>query len=186
MSNIRTRALRTLIASALTGLVGCASVQAPHGYLPDASSEQIDVYGGWITLEYSAGNSVETADGEFIAFQDSSVYVLTEFRLIRIPSKDVRRASVDIYSKNTLTFALWTVAGTASATTHGWYVIISAPLWLLTGIPSTISESMDGRLERGNPSTSWWLSASKFSRFPQGIPKGIDPDNLALKKYRYE
>lgn len=137
-------------------------------------------------MEYSAGNSVETADGEFIAFQDSSVYVLTEFRLIRIPSKDVRRASVDIYSKNTLTFALWTVAGTASATTHGWYVIISAPLWLLTGIPSTISESMDGRLERGNPSTSWWLSASKFSRFPQGIPKGIDPDNLALKKYRYE
>ncbi len=186
MSNIRSRALMILIASALTVFVGCASVQAPHGYLPDASNAQKNVYGGWITLEYSAGNAVETTDGEFIAFQDSSAYVLTEFRLIRIPSTDIKRASLDIYSKNTLLFALWTVAGTATTATHGWYLIISAPLWLLTGIPSTISESMDGRLAEEKPSISWWLSTSKFSRFPQGIPKGIDPDNLVLKKYRYE
>lgn len=183
MSNTNLLALKLLLAAAIAIFSGCASVQAPSGYLPAASETQWDVHGGWITVEYSDRGTISTADGEFIAFQDSVIYVLTESEPVSIRCKEVRSASFDIYSKKTGLFAGWTLLGSVSVLSHGYFAVFSLPLWLLTGIPSTISESLDGRYAENTPTIYWWQSISKFSRFPQGIPKQVDLRELKLKRF---
>ncbi len=183
MSNTNLPALKLLLVAAIAIFSGCASVQAPSGYLPGASETQWDVYGGWITVAYSDSGTINTADGEFIGFQDSVVYVLTKSEPVSIRCEDVRSASFDIYSKKTWLFAGWTLLGSVSVLSHGYYAVLSLPLWLLTGIPSTISESLDGRYAENTPTIYWWQSISKFSRFPQGIPKQVDLRELKLKRF---
>lgn len=186
MSNINSVIRIVFLPLAIAALSGCASVQAPDGYLPDASGTQWDVYGGWITVDYGEKDSINTVEGEFIGFQDSVVYILTESDLFTIRYEKVRSASLDVNTRQTGLFAGWTLLGTLSTASHGWYFILSAPLWLLTGIPSTVSASYDGRYADDHPGIAWWQSVTKFSRFPQGIPKGVDLNRLKLKRYPHE
>jgi hypothetical protein len=49
------------------------------------------------------------------------------------------------------------------------YSKITAHLWLFTGIPATVGESVRDRYESEYPDDAYWESIKKFSRFPQGI-----------------
>ncbi len=186
MSNTSSLMKRVLLLATFATLSGCATVQAPRGYLPGAKGTQWDVYGGWITVKYSAGDSVNTTEGEFIGLRDSLVYVLTESEPVSIRCDKVRSATIDVHTRQTGTFAVWTTLGSISVLSHGMFMIFSFPMWLLTGIPNTVSASYDGRYATDDPTIYWWQLVSKFSRFPQGIPKEIHLQKLKLKHYYRE
>lgn len=78
-------------------------------------------------------------------------------------------------------FGLWTFGGTISTISNGYYLIFTAPFWLLTGIPATVGESSRDRYDEENPDSSFWISIQKFARFPQGLPEDIVLKNLKSK-----
>lgn len=177
---------KVLLLGAIAALPGCASVQAPGGYLPGADGAQSDVYGGWITVKYREGDSIYTAGGEFISFRDSVIYVLTESEPVSIRYEKVISASLDVNTRLSDVFAAWTILGTLSTSSHGYYMFLTVPLWLSAGIPSAITASRDGLYADYPSSIAWWQGISRFSRFPQGIPKEVNLQSLKLKKFPHE
>jgi len=60
----------------------------------------------------------------------------------------------------------------------GFLLIISAPLWILTGSLSVAGASREAIIEFPRDS---WREFGKFSRFPQGLPMNIDRASLKRK-----
>ncbi|HUI29999.1 MAG TPA: hypothetical protein VLX91_07270 [Candidatus Acidoferrales bacterium] len=182
MSNIKFLTAKLFSLFAVFAISGCAVTKAPSGYLPDDTETQWEVYGGWITLDLSTKAKDSTVAGEFIAFQDSSVYVLTETKPVVVPCGKISHAALEFHSNKSGIVGGWTALGTLSTISHGFFFILTAPLWLLTGIPATISESYSGKFNQTKPDLDWWSENKKYSRFPQGIPRGLDLYRLKLKK----
>lgn len=165
-------------------ILGCASTYAPEAYLPETEDVQRETYGGWITL-VTAPDSLAPEEnwmqysGEFISMDEENIYLLYD-SLYLIPKKKIYSSVIEIDEKNSTTFGFWTAGGIASTVTNGVFLIITAPLWLLAGIPTTVGESVRDRYEAEYPDDGYWESIMKFSRFPQGITD-IDLKNLRPK-----
>ena len=174
---------------------GCAVTRAPWGWHEQNSNINYNAWGGWIYLRVipdeaksidDYDNNFQNVDlkaggGEFITFQDSLVYILFENKLIKVPYYRIYRAELEIGKTNKVWFALWTFLGIVSTGSHGLVSVISAPIWLLSGTVSTISESYRNRFVLKHIDYDWWLNAKKFSRFPQGLSADFDLSQLKSK-----
>ena len=97
--------------------------------------------------------------------------------LYQIPKNKIKSSILELDSKNATGYGLWTAGGIVSTISHGFFLIISAPVWLVTGIPTTILESSRDRYEAEYPDEIYWNEVKKFARFPQGVD-GIDLSQL--------
>jgi hypothetical protein len=163
---------------------GCVLTKAPKGWLSDPEDLASNVRGGWIEIEWFVANrsdrssrSVEEAMGELIAVHDDSLYVLTSKDLHAIAVDQIKRSRLFIYDSHLGSLQSWAFAGLLSTMSHGVFLILSAPMWLISGIAITASHSRQplvsydpGRnsLQRFNLDT-----IRAYSRFPQGMPKGF-------------
>jgi hypothetical protein len=165
-------------------LTGCVSTRAPSGWLAPAESLPTDVYGGWIKLHTKDLIGYEnTHRGEFIGIRDSSVFLLTEKgELKMISMKNVRNANLYIHQNYGSEAALTTLAGTASTISGGFALIITAPIWIITGTILTINASFKGNYSQHEPDSAWWNSVKQFARFPQGPPENITYSPLKTKQ----
>ena len=68
-------------------VAGCAGHSAPHGWLPSANEMATQAYGAWIRVEYMRDGLRRADQGEFLAVDRDTVYLLTfsEFLKISIP-----------------------------------------------------------------------------------------------------
>lgn len=162
-------------------MVSCATRIAPRKWLPTAKEALRDTYGGWIVVvsEDSHGNMVKSA-GEFIAYQEGTAYILTGTGPIVVPADEVISVSLAVYRNDTGKIILWTVGGTLSTISHGYYLIFTAPAWVLAGSIAGIIESKGGVVVINEEYFSW-DKTKKFARFPQGLPDGIDLSELNPK-----
>ena len=170
------RALAGAVAVALT-VSGCASTKAPSGWLPDARQSAYEASGGWIAAQVGPRDSSREVRGELIAVQGDSVFVLTVAGFEAIPAARIRAAQVASYDVNWGILSGWWVAGTLSTASHGWLLIVSAPIWILTGSLSTAAASRAPIVRY--PDRAWYELGS-FARFPQGLPPGLDRSALRL------
>ncbi len=184
---------------------GCATSFAPTGWLPEVEELQQDSHGGWLTVtclvNYSpmerlrqselnilfqsqiGSEGTYTLGGEFITTSNDTVYLLTTSGfLYSLHHNQIVEATLDLYNKSTNTFRSWTILGTISTFSHGLWLISTAPLWLITGIANTSGESYRDRWSELLPTSDWWLSLRKYSRFPQGMPEGLDRSKLITKR----
>ncbi|MBI5512467.1 MAG: hypothetical protein HY909_01790 [Deltaproteobacteria bacterium] len=61
----------------------------------------------------------------------------------------------------------WSIAGLVSTITHGFFLVISAPVWLLSGsIVTALNWSPTTRLANCS-------EAAPYARFPQGLPESM-------------
>jgi len=174
----------SLLAFSFLLITGCATTYAPEAYLPDTDDVQTETYGGWLTLVtipdiLKPEEKWMQYSGEFISLDEDNVYLLYD-SLYLIPKKKISSSIIELDEKNSTEYGLWTAGGTAATVSNGWFLIITAPLWLLAGIPTTIGESVRDRYETEYPDDEYWESIKKFSRFPQGIT-GIDLTNIKPK-----
>ena len=123
------------------------------------------------------GNKYLQYNGEFISSDTLSVYLLAD-SLYVVNKVDVISSILELDKKNSTDFGLWTAGGCLLTITNGFFAVITAPIWLITGIPVAIGESVRDRYESDNPNSTYWNSIQKFARFPQGI---ADIDITALK-----
>jgi hypothetical protein len=151
---------------------GCATTYAPDNWLPDTPDVTQNVYGGWITVITEPDSLYPNEKwmqygGELISLDDNDIYLLYD-SLYQIPKKKIRNSTLELDEKNATVYGVWTFLGTLSTISNGKFLIITAPLWLLIGIPATVGESVRDRYEMEEPTQEYWDSINKFARFPQG------------------
>ena len=170
-----------VVALGLAALAGCAGNNAPAGFLASPDETARTAWGGWISLEFAStpeptdprpAARVSRLEGELIAVGEDSVYVLAAGGVTAVSVASVRRATLTAYDSKAGELGAWTLVGTLSTLSHGVGLIISAPLWLATGITATSEQSHKGRVS-GTERRSW-EDMRPFARFPQGLPPALD------------
>ncbi len=172
-SNYIGRGLLCLLASVL--VLGCARNTAPSGWLSPAAEASHEAYGGWAMVRDSAGTQT---DGELIAVNRDSVYVLTTGGLVVIPVRRVAKLNVTGYNSAAGTLALWGLAGTLGTISHGWLLLFSSPAWIIT---SSIAAAAHSREPREIYPDVELNKLRIYARFPQGIPAVTDRRQLRPK-----
>jgi hypothetical protein len=158
----------------------CAAAPGPEGWLPSPKEALSDAFGAWMIVEYSSESGIKTAEGEFIAVEKNTVYLLTGISLEEIPILKVQHVTFATY-KETRIVGAWTFLGFLSTISHGYFAAASAPIWLFTGIYNASAESTGGITDSD---FVVWDEIRKYARFPQGIPQGVDLRQLKRKPYR--
>jgi hypothetical protein len=168
-----------VIASALVLFaLGCASTTAPLKWLSPPRETQRLAYGGWISANYTADRKKSEAHGELLAIHTDSLFVLAANNLIAIPLKKITKAKLTAYDANTGPLTAWSVLGTLSTASHGFGLIISAPVWIISGTAATSAQSYAPQLSFPKKS---WGEFRKYARFPNGLPPNIDRRALRSK-----
>ena len=165
-------------AAGLLILWGCASTNAPRDWLPGAAEMQSDAFGAWITLSPKQHSRADRMSGELIAVQPDSVFILVQDSLVAMPRAGIADATLAAYDNHWGSLWGWTALGAVSTLSHGIFLILSAPLWILVGSITAASASHEPiRQYPDRP----WEELKKFARFPQGLPVGIDRGALRGK-----
>jgi hypothetical protein len=166
---------RVLAALLAASVAGCATNPAPKGWLPPAAKAQAQAYGGWISLTCKKAEAVTLVEGELIAVSDDRVYVLADSGLVDVPHESVVKATLAAYATGDGELAGWSALGTVSTLSHGVYLVITAPIWIVAGIMAAGGESRAGlRRYPEKPLASFRL----YARFPQGLPTGLEASAL--------
>jgi len=168
------RALCALLPLMVVHLA-CAGTSAPDGFLPEPEDAGQEGFGAWIEVERVGQPRVE---GEFIAVDDETVYVLdAKGALIDIPRAQVTKAKLATYESQADLIGGWATLGTLSTLSHGFILIISAPVWIVAG-GLTARAVSEEPLEHA----PWqdWAKLRRFARFPQGLPPGAVPAPKSL------
>lgn len=127
--------------------------------------------------------SKTTLKGEFIALQDQLICILTQNdSVVFIPVFSIYYAVLETHEHKYGPLALWTLIGTLSTISHGFFLIITAPVWLISGTISTVNASYEGYFTKKHPDIEWWKSVERYARFPQGLPGGVNINSIKPKK----
>lgn len=106
--------------------------------------------------------------GELVACDETHAYLYANAvsgqPWLMVPWDDITEASVLLGGPATAVFTTWTVLGTLSAGSHGFFAIVSAPIWLGVGIPTIFwarsEQDVTGKCAEIKP----------YARYPQGMP----------------
>ena len=175
--------IRIPVLSLLIFIIGgCAHSYAPNRWLPDTNQIQTEAYGGWLTIDYEPLND-QTIEikGEYITSDTSNIYILYDSLFI-IPKAKIIDAVLEIDDKNTSEYDGWTILGSASTLSHGWFLGFTFPMWLATGISASSGESFRDRYSESDLNEAYWNQILKYSRFPQGKPKILNLGDLKRKE----
>lgn len=174
MQNHRT-VIRVFTLLVNTFVSGCANTYAPNRWLSDPDDIRSEPYGGWIRVECTS----EVLSGELVAICHDSVFVADSI-LHATPQSSVMNARlVTYYAGEGIGAAVF--LGTLSTISNGWFLVFTAPMWLIGGTIAASSRSYAPIIDF--PESSW-EKIIPFARYPQGLPLGIDRDAIRMKPRR--
>jgi hypothetical protein len=153
---------------AVVGIVlsggGCAGWEIPNTDRPRQDQAIVSGKGARTQLLLADGSR---HTGELISAGDGFVWLLyDDGRLASFPAARVRQAWLGVFRTYEGALAGWTAVGSLTTVSHGFFLVFTLPLWLLTGSTSSYLESMRGFL--ACPPESWDV-ARRYARFPQGL-----------------
>jgi len=176
-----------LLLFCLTFLPQCQKSMIPASYLPKPEDATTGIKGSWIILNThndTFSPVEESISGELIAIQSDTVYLLTDSALMAVNSNMINSALLYLFKPQTAVMPV--IAGLsylpdaigAIAKAERGFLLIGVPL-LVTGAVMSAIES--GRNVMKYPDKCKLNDLTKFARFPQGLPQGLDPEKLHLK-----
>lgn len=169
-----------LAAASCLMLADCAGTIAPNHWLETPRVTQHEAYGSWARLETGTADMTHT-EGELIAVTLDSIFILdTLCFLSGFSAQDVRNVHLQSFDSRHGLVAFWTVLGTLSTISHGVVLIISAPVWIISG---SIAAGAQSQTSHHHTVPARWLSLGKYARFPQGLPPEIDRSRLKIKPF---
>ena len=163
-------------------MAGCISLPGPKDWVPSIEEVQQDVYGAWTILELNSKSNKKPREGELIAVQQGTLYLLMENILQEIPIDQINKAILTSYDDRG-GISIWATLGIFSTISHGGFLIFSAPTWLISGIINSNAATTSGMHKFENNNLS---NMNKYARFPQGIPEGLDIHSLKPKSLQLE
>jgi hypothetical protein len=169
-------------------LLACNTAKIPTEYRFNPKKVKNASTGCWIEVKIPPSNiyiSEITLSGELIAIQKDTVFILTEQQLNGIPSAGIKEAVLYIYNNQAGRFVLATVLLfipniiAAIANNEVGFLLLDIP-WLIGGTIISLNENSSGSHQMKYPKNNILADFSKFARFPQGIPPGLDKNKLHL------
>jgi hypothetical protein len=149
---------------AVAAALGCATNPAPSGVLLPAEALPTSTGGGFVRVQQKAGGITE---GELLAAYAEGLHVQTRWGPRHVHRRDIHEARLAGYQTHEKALTGWTVLGTVSTISHGFFLVLSAPLWLLIGGTSAGLESRSALLVYPDgPLTDFVV----YARYPQGMP----------------
>lgn len=173
---------RALILLATSLGTGCASNPAPDGWLPSARDVPADPYGAWIRIEFDSGTTKDEIEGELLAAEPDTVYLLSDEAVVAFPCESIRHARVAWFASGAGNLAAWTLLGSLSTLSNGYFAGLTMPLWVLTGSLATSAQSQAPLVDY-RPDQGVTTDFRAYSRFPQGLPDGLDRTTLVGRPY---
>lgn len=164
--------LRAILVAAVSFLMsGCATTTAPSGWLSDPNQVSSDPYGGWVDIHCKN----ERIMGELIAVTKDTLFVANDL-LHAVGSADILTARLAFYHPSNLGGVV--ALGTISTLSHGFILILSAPLWLIVGSVTAYLRSDEPLIDYPEKPLEKFVP---FARFPQGLPPGLDRQAILMK-----
>ena len=167
------------LALSIALILYCASTNAPKNWLPDPDGLQTNVYGSWIELEYYSrpGRSAYLY-GELIAFSKDTVFIANNtFHTIAL--SDIKSGRIASYQSNYLSMSGLVALGIISTLSHGYFSLLTAPLWLIGGSITTAVRSHEPIVDFKNDEYSGF---SQFARYPQGLPPAMNRQQIKMHR----
>lgn len=158
---------------------GCASTTAPQGWLPSPPVAQHEGFGGWISVGYHTGDLKRTVHGELIAIHPNQVFILTAQELTSISIDSIYDMKLTAYNAEHGQLTGWTCLGILSTISHGAFLILSAPTWIIGGSCVTGTRSREPQITYPTRSLEAFRA---YARFPQGLLEDIDRQSLKPKR----
>ncbi|MDN3669771.1 hypothetical protein QWY93_10595 [Echinicola jeungdonensis] len=155
------------------------SILAPKKMVPKQNEILSDAFGGW--MELGVTNRPNKIEGEFIAIHNDSIFVLKNDQLSGFPKGDIQFARVIFYNTQYNAMAFLTSISSLATISNGIFLIGTLPLNIVVGVFSNIAERK--RLNYRQYPDQPWEELSKFSRFPQGLPKGGQRREIKSRKW---
>jgi len=165
----------------------CQKGTIPESYMPAPDAATMSIKGSWIVLNIDY-DSLPIADksisGELIAIQADTVYLLTDVALIAVNRRMITSAVLYPFKPQTSIAPI--IAGLSSLPSVIGAIAKDDGAFLLLGVPVLITGAVMSAIESvGNvmkyPARHTLNDLTKFARFPQGLPSGLDPEKLRLK-----
>lgn len=171
--------MRSKIFYVLLGFCGllslnCATTSAPAKWLPDKAASEKDAFGGWATVETKSDKIIR---GELLAVSDSGIFLMPDNNVLFVGIDSVQKIKIGKYEDEN-PIAGWGTVGTLSTVSHGFVLILSAPVWIFTS--SLLSADYASQKVMSFPDSSL-QSLKLYARFPQGFPESVDKKDIKPK-----
>lgn len=180
-------------------LAGCSvyarggdDLRAPAGDAPDGLRRPVDddePFG--YTVEVTVGGQLWR--GELVGCDEGGVYLLLheagkaaaqylgwdafqEGKAAQYLGWDAfQEGEIDVPGSSVFGILAWGLLGTASTASHGWWAMVSAPLWALTTIVTTVAYAVtdDESFPESAPGRNPCCDLARWARFPQGVPLAV-------------
>jgi len=160
------------VVSLIATASGCASNPAPRAMLRSPEQMQRTAFGSYVAIASRDGGQI---GGELIAVDHERLYVLSGQTLHNMPVANVEKATLAAYSTGESEIAGWGALGIISTLSHGYLLIFSAPVWLLS---TSVAAGVESRAALFHYPERPLESFRPYARFPQGIPPGVDANGL--------
>jgi len=164
--------------------IGCSSSRRYKNKLvPSTNNKTIkNPYGSYIEL--ATKNSV--ISGEYIAFENDSLYIMTLTRLEIIGMEEIAYFNIVLTQTKTRNYAIATgvsmVPSLIGAIVNPDYatefLIISLVTGGLGGLATLIESSRKGQILTYPDNFKTIAKSAMYARFPEGFPDGYDPTKL--------
>ena len=174
---MRSRLTLSGVAIALALVAGCAGSIAPSHWLPEAIEVPQDGFGSWASVTLSIGPDAYS-EGELIAASSDTLFILGIEELQAFSVHEVAKVHIQSYDAKHTSLAVWTMLGSLSTLSHGFILIISAPVWIISGSIGTAAQSQAPHktVIAGN-----WKELQVYCRYPGGIPPILDRVDIKSK-----
>lgn len=200
------RVLRyAILLGAAFFLSGCGMTMAPENWLPEAGDRALDPYGGWIEMTVSPDRpdgKRRDIEGELVAIDADSIWVLPCLKVrprdydsryhrrpsvlhwqpvIAISTDRIRKAEVEGFASRPENATGLATLGVFSTLTHGFFLIFTAPVWMLGGSALSFNQADLAREKWAGPESVEALG--RYARFPRGWPRGLDPVEIKPRPF---
>lgn len=160
-------------------LAGCAHNTAPADFLPSPQEARREGYGGWLELTVREGpKRTRGVAGELLAVSEDTLLLLGDSGVTAISTATVRKGRLTGYRSSAGLVGSFAALGTLATVSNGYFLVFTAPMWIIGGTIAAGTESTTPVIEVPPPR---WQALAAWARFPQGIPPGLDPGTLTRK-----
>ena len=168
-----------LLAGAMLAAACATRSPAPPSWQVLGSEVDSSPHGAWANVTLRGGGGLS---GELLAVDHEALYVGLTPRLTRVPHQCVTRLQLAAFEITAVDVSALGALGTLSTLTHGFFLVFTVPVWMVTAGLSSYGHSRSGHLKFGLGEEPLH-TASAWSRFPAGMPTGyVDrvPERVAL------